>query len=72
MNEINEIRDYCNNILREISFTYSSVQYKFETDFTFKTTEKEKKIKEDKKVKAKEIGAETLGVEEENVVLSKK
>jgi len=72
INEINEIRDYCNNILREISFTYSSVQYKFETDFTFKTTEKEKKIKEDKKVKAKEIGAEALGVEGENVVLSKK
>lgn len=72
MNEINEIRDYCNNILREISFTYSSVQYKFETNFTFITTEKEKKIKEDKKVKAKEIGAEALGVKEENVVLPKK
>ncbi len=72
MNEINEIRDYCNNILREISFTYTCVQYKFETNFTFKTTEKEKKIKEDKKVKAKEIGAEALGVEGENVVLSKK
>jgi hypothetical protein len=69
IDEINEIRNYCNNILRDISFTYSSVQYKFDTDFTFKTTEKEKKIKEDKKVKATEIDA--LGIEEKNNILTK-
>lgn len=46
MIEINEIRDYCNNILKDIAFTYTSVQYKFGDDFVFGTTEKEKKIKE--------------------------
>lgn len=49
LHEIDEIRDYCNNILREISFTYGCVQYKFNRVFEFETTEKEKKIKEDAK-----------------------
>jgi hypothetical protein len=50
-NELTEIRNYCNNILKDIAFTYSSTQYKFDIQFNFKTTEKEKKIKEDKKTK---------------------
>ena len=50
-NELTEIRNYCNNILKDIAFTYSSIQYKFDVQFNFKTTEKEKKIKEDKKTK---------------------
>lgn len=64
INEINEIRNYCNNILREISFTYSCVQYNFETDFTFRTTEKEKRRKEDTKALA-EAKAEPVGVKED-------
>jgi hypothetical protein len=71
MNEINEIRNYCNNILREISFTYSCVQYNFETDFTFRTTEKEKKRKEDIKVLA-EAKAEPVGVKEDKKVSESK
>lgn len=51
-NELTEIRSYCNNILRDIAFTYSSTQYKFDVSFSFKTTEKEKKIKEDKNSEA--------------------
>jgi len=51
-NELTEIRNYCNNILRDIAFTYSSVQYKFDASFSFKTTEKEKKIKENEKSEA--------------------
>ena len=52
MNELTEIRNYCNNILKDIEFTYSSIQYRFDASFSFKTTEKEKKIKEDKKSEA--------------------
>jgi hypothetical protein len=52
MNELTEIRNYCNNILKDIAFTYSSIQYRFDASFSFKTTEKEKKIKEDKKSEA--------------------
>ena len=51
-NELTEIRNYCNNILKDIAFTYSSTQYKFDAGFNFKTTEKEKKIKEDKNSEA--------------------
>jgi hypothetical protein len=50
--ELTEIQNYCNNILRDIAFTYSSVQYKFDASFSFKTTEKEKKIKENEKSEA--------------------
>ena len=60
--EINEIQCYCNNILRDIAFTYSSIQYIFDDDFTFKTIEKEKKIKEDKT-------SQKVSHAEENVVL---
>jgi hypothetical protein len=51
-NELTEIRNYCNNILKDIAFTYGSTQYKFASDFNFRSTEKEKKIKEDKKSEA--------------------
>ena len=51
-NELTEIRNYCNNILKDIAFTYGSTQYKFDANFNFKPTEKEKKIKEDKKSEA--------------------
>lgn len=79
INELMEIRSYCNNILRDIAFTYSSIQYRFNYDFSFEKTEKEVKVKEDKKAKAaEESGARKKFIviedddeddEEDNVVL---
>jgi hypothetical protein len=46
--EFEEIQKYCNDILREIAFTYNSSQYKFDKYFEFKNIgkfEKEKKVK---------------------------
>jgi hypothetical protein len=34
--EIQEIINYCNNILKDISFTYNCVQYSFLNTFVFK------------------------------------
>jgi len=48
MNEINEIIKYCNDIFRDISFTYGTVQYKFTDDFGFARAEKEKKQRKKK------------------------
>ena len=36
MIELQEIRNYCNNILREIAFTYNCLHYEFTLDFEFK------------------------------------
>jgi hypothetical protein len=48
MDEINEIKKYCNDIFRDISFTYGTVQYKFTDNFAFERTEKEKKQRKKK------------------------
>ena len=50
--EFGEIQKYCNNILRDIAFTYNSSQYNFDNNFEFKNIgkfEKEIKVKEIKK-----------------------
>jgi hypothetical protein len=47
-NEFTEIRNYCNNIFKDIAFTYTTVQYAFNEDFTFSRVEKEKKPKKKK------------------------
>jgi hypothetical protein len=41
--EFGEIIQYCNNIFKDISFTYSTVQYGFNGEFEFMRVEKEKK-----------------------------
>lgn len=41
--EINELTNYCNNIFREISFTYGTVRYGFDACMKFIRVEKEKK-----------------------------
>jgi hypothetical protein len=43
--EIEEIIKYCNDIFKDISFTYSTVQYGFNDSFIFIRIEKEKKCK---------------------------
>jgi hypothetical protein len=43
--EFNEIIRYCNDIFKDISFTYSTVQYAFNTEFRFTRVEKEKKVR---------------------------
>ena len=43
--EIDEIIKYCNDIFKDISFTYCTVQYAFSQEFEFKRVEKEKKNK---------------------------
>lgn len=45
MLEFDQIRDYCNDIFRDISFTYSTVQYAFDGRFEFTRVVKEKKSK---------------------------
>ena len=48
MNECIELRNYCNNIFRDISFTYNTVQYSFVENMSFIRVEKEKKIRKKK------------------------
>ena len=45
LNEIQEIIKYCNDIFRDIGFTYNTVQYGFNSSFLFIRVEKEKKGK---------------------------
>jgi len=46
MTEFHGVREYCNEIFKDISFAYSCVQYSFDQYFKFKTVEK---VKRDKK-----------------------
>ena len=48
MVEIVELSNYCNNILKEISYTYNTVQYGFSKNMEFKRVEKEKTIRKKK------------------------
>lgn len=51
IDEIEEIQKYCNNVLRDIAFTYNSSQYKFDSNFIFKNIGKiEKKPKKSEEV----------------------
>jgi Hom_end-associated Hint len=43
MLEIEEIRKYCNNILKDVAYTYSTIQYEFNHNYEFTRLEKEKK-----------------------------
>ena len=45
LGEIREIIKYCNDIFKDIGFTYNTVQYGFDEMFGFIRIEKEKKIK---------------------------
>ena len=49
VSEFNGVREYCNEIFKEIAFAYGCVQYGFNNEFTFRTIEKEKKPKKVKK-----------------------
>jgi len=48
INELTEIRNYCNNIFKDIAFTYNTVHYGFSQDFRFMRVEKEKKPRKKK------------------------
>lgn len=48
MTEIAEIRNYCNNIFKDIAFTYGTVQYGFSENMNFIRVEKEKKPRKKK------------------------
>jgi len=43
INETSELVNYCNNIFKDIAFTYNSVQYGFNKSFGFIRVEKERK-----------------------------
>ncbi len=45
MSEFNGVREYCNEIFKDISFAYDCVQYNFNDDFVLRTITKEKKNK---------------------------
>jgi hypothetical protein len=51
MSELNGVREYCNEIFKDISFAYGCVQYGFDNEFVMRTIPKEKKAK---KVKEEE------------------
>lgn len=48
LNEIAELIKYCNNIFKDIAFTYGVVQYGFDSTMTFIRVEKEKKPRKKK------------------------
>ena len=48
MIEITELKNYCNNIFKEIAYTYGTVQYGFSENMVFIRVEKEKKIRKKK------------------------
>ena len=74
--EINQIREYCNNILREISFTYNCVQYSFAENFIIERVENEKPSKKEsihkESMHKESMHKEATEVEEEIIVLPKK
>jgi hypothetical protein len=41
--EFEGLQNYCNDILKDISFTYNSVQYAFNNEFTFINNDKSEK-----------------------------
>ena len=45
--ELNAVINYCNDIFKDISFTYNCVQYYFDEKFVIKTMEKKKENNED-------------------------
>jgi len=45
MIEFNGVREYCNEIFKDISFAYGCVQYGFDDEFAMRTIPKEKKAK---------------------------
>jgi len=45
MSEFNGVREYCNEIFKDISFAYGCVQYGFDHYFNLRTIQKEKKAK---------------------------
>lgn len=49
MNEFKGIREYCNEIFKDISFAYGCVQYGFDNEFILRSIPKEKKSKKSKK-----------------------
>lgn len=46
LREMDEIREYCNNIFRDIAYTYNTIPYQFEEQFELIRVEKEKKGKQ--------------------------
>ena len=46
MSEFNGIREYCNEIFKDISFAYGCVQYNFDNKFKINTVKKEKNVVE--------------------------
>jgi hypothetical protein len=63
MMEFDEIIRYCNDIFKDIAFTYNCVQYGFDGTFNIIRIEKEKKAK---KVAVKEENEEDLVVDKLN------
>ena len=59
LREIEEIIKYCNDIFKDISFTYTTVQYGFNDSFIFIRVEKEKKCK--KKASADDSDSDSDG-----------
>ena len=54
LREIEEIIKYCNDIFKDISFTYMTVQYGFDEIFNFNRVEKEKKARVKKNIYSEE------------------
>ena len=60
MTEFGEVIRYCNDIFKDIAFTYNSVQYGFDEKFEIIRVEKEKKAKKAAKVEEEDLVVEKL------------
>ena len=67
LREIEEIIKYCNDIFKDIGFTYNTVQYGFSDSFNFIRVEKEKKGKK----KAADDDSSTYGSDDEGLHIKK-
>jgi len=65
--EIEEIIKYCNDIFKDIGFTYSTVQYGFNDTCNFIRVEKEKKAKK----KGADDNSSTYGSDDEDLYIKK-
>jgi hypothetical protein len=60
MSEFNGVREYCNEIFKDISFAYGCVQYGFDDEFVMRTIPKEKKAKKAKAEDSDDQGDEAF------------
>jgi len=64
--ELEELRKYCNDIFKDIGFTYSCVQYGFDADFHFARVEKERKPRKKQQANFTQVAADINSDNDDN------